>query len=127
MTSNALRILVVDDEDIVRYTIEAMLNHLGHHANSVGDGLTGLQELEKDNYDAAIVDIRMPGIDGVRFLSLTREMRPGLPVIVVSGHASPEIMEEALLAGAFAFLSKPFRLDDIEALMKKIIPLEKPS
>jgi CheY-like chemotaxis protein len=119
---HALKILVVDDEEIVRYTLEKLINHLGHHCYCVADGLVGLRSMESDDYDAAIVDIRMPGLDGFAFLDRARTIRPGMPVVIVSGHASDETMEEVMQAGAFAFLPKPFRLNDIGRLLEKIRP-----
>ena len=119
-----LKILVVDDEEIVRHTIKMFLEYLGHNLHCEEDGLRGIRALENSKYDAAIVDVRMPGLDGIGFLSRAGETRPGMPVIVVSGHASPETMEEALQAGAFAFLPKPFRLDELDGLLKRICFLQ---
>ena len=121
-TRKALKILVVDDEEIVRHTLEEFLTYLGHHADGVEDGLSGLRALEKGHYDAAIVDIRMPGLDGMSFLSRSKTMWPDLPIIIVTGHGSDETREEAMHAGAFAFLAKPFRFDDIKDLMEDICP-----
>lgn len=119
-TPKPLKILVVDDEEIVRHTLEEFLNYLGHQADSVEDGLSGLRALENGHYDAAIVDIRMPGLDGISFLSRSKKMWPDLPIIIVTGHGSDETREEAMQAGAFAFLAKPFRFDQIKDLMTNI-------
>ena len=121
-TPKPLKILVVDDEEIVRHTLEEFLNYLGHHADGVEDGLLGLRALEDGHYDAAIVDIRMPGLDGISFLSRSRKIWPDLPIIIVTGHGSDETREEAMQAGAFAFLAKPFRFDEIKELMTNIYP-----
>jgi len=119
-TRKSLKILVVDDEEIVRHTLEEFLTYLGHYADSAEDGLSGLRALENDHYDAAIVDIRMPGLDGISFLSRSRTMWPDLPIIIVTGHGSDETREEAMQAGAFAFLAKPFRFDEIKDVMANI-------
>jgi len=115
-----LRILVVDDEQIVRYTLEMFLEHLGHEACCCDNGEEGLRALEREDFDAAFVDIRMPGLDGVAFLGRCRRMCPGTPVIMVSGHGSDETLEEVRRAGAHAFLAKPFRMDEIEALLDRL-------
>ena len=125
-TRKPLKILVVDDEEIVRHTLEEFFKYLGHHAVGVEDGLSGLRALENGRYDAAIVDIRMPGLDGISFLSRSRTMWPDLPIIIVTGHGSDETREEAMQAGAFAFLAKPFRFDEIKDLMTKIDPSQAP-
>jgi len=119
---NALRILIADDEEIVRYTLDMLLNHLGHRRHCVADGLSALKALEDGDYDVAIVDIRMPGLDGIGFLNRAKEIRPGMPVVIASGYASDETREDVLKAGASAFLPKPFRLKEIQVLLKKIFP-----
>ena len=67
-TCNPFKILVVDDEEIVRHTLKAILNRLGYHVEGVEDGLSGLRVIETGDYHAAFVDIRMPGLDGISFL-----------------------------------------------------------
>ena len=115
-TPDPIKILVVDDEEIVRCTVEMFLNHLGHSAVCVPDGLAGIEELKDGDYGAAIVDIRMPGLNGLDFLSQSKKIRPEVPVILISGHGNDETRLEAQAAGAFAFLAKPFRLDAIREI-----------
>lgn len=119
-TCKAFKILVVDDEEIVRHTLKAILNRLGYHVEGVEDGLTGLRVIETGDYHAAFVDIRMPGLDGISLLRQVKKIRPNISIIIISGHGSDETRKEAMQAGAFAFLHKPFRFKDIQELMKKI-------
>ena len=72
------------------------------------------------------VDIRMPGLDGMGFLSRSKEIRPEVPVIIITGHGSDNTREEALAAGAFGFLHKPFRFIDIQELVGRIEPVSHP-
>ena len=118
--SNALKVLIVDDEEIVRHTLHEFVDFLGHHADCVENGPSGLQALENGDYHAAIVDIRMPGLDGLTFLRRARRMLPDLPIVLITGHGTDETREEAMKAGAFAFLLKPFRFNDIQGLMDQI-------
>jgi len=67
-----LKILVVDDENIVRLTLSAMFDHMGHAAECVNDGLAGKLSLKNNNYDAAFIDMRMPGLDGMNLLKWSR-------------------------------------------------------
>jgi len=124
MTS--LKVLVVDDEEIVRHTLKALLNHLGHQVDCAEDGNSGLRTLKEGCYDVVFVDLRMPGLDGMGFMSRSKEIRPHIPVIIITGHGSNDTREEALAAGAFGFLDKPFRFSDIRDLVGKVKPASHP-
>jgi DNA-binding NtrC family response regulator len=115
-----LKILVVDDEEIVRLTLSAMFHHLGHTAECVNDGLAGKQSLENNKYDAAFVDMRMPGLDGMNLLKWSRQNRLDLPIVIMSGHGGEDSRDEAMQSGAYAFLSKPFSLAEVKGLIEKI-------
>jgi DNA-binding NtrC family response regulator len=125
--TDSLKILVVDDEDIVRLTLTAMIDHMGHSAKCVNDGLAGKQTLNDNKYDAAFVDMRMPGLDGMNLLKWSRQKRLGLPIIIMSGHGAEASRDEALQSGAFAFLSKPFSLVGIKGLIEKIKESPRPT
>ena len=118
--TDKLKILVVDDEDIVRLTLAAMIEHMGHTAECVNDGLAGKQALKNNKYDAAFVDMRMPGLDGMNLLKWSRQRRLDLPIIIMTGHGAEDSRDEALQSGAFAFLGKPFSLAGINGLIEKI-------
>ena len=118
--TGSLKILIVDDEEIVRLTLSAMIDHIGHTAECVNDGLAGKQTLKNNKYDAAFVDMRMPGLDGIGLLKWSRQKLLDLPVIIMSGHGTEDSRAEALQSGAFAFLSKPFSLVGIKGLIDKI-------
>ena len=83
----------------------------------------GLRALECGCYDVALVDIRMPGLNGMDFLRRSKEIRPDMPVIIITGHGSDNTRKEALAAGAFGFLQKPFRFSDIRELMDRFEPV----
>jgi two-component system nitrogen regulation response regulator NtrX len=114
------KILIVDDEEIVRLTMTEQFSYLGYRALAVENGLLGIRELQNEDYDAVFVDLKMPVLDGMEFLRQVRDLYPDLPVIVMTGHGSDETGKEVLASGAFAFLKKPFRLDDIRALLKRL-------
>jgi two-component system nitrogen regulation response regulator NtrX len=118
--TDTLKILVVDDEEIVRLTLSAMIDHMGHTAECVNDGLAGKQTLKNNKYDAAFVDMRMPGLDGMNLLKWSRQQQLELPVIIMSGHGAEDSRAEALQSGAFAFLTKPFSMVGIKGLLDKI-------
>ena len=75
--SNGLNVLIVDDEEIVRHTLHGFVDFLGHHADCVENGPSGLKALESGDYHAAIVDIRMPGLDGNHFFASSKGYAAG--------------------------------------------------
>ena len=119
-STESLSLLLIDDEEIVRYTLREFLHFLGHKIDEAEDGLAGIQMLEKKHYDAAFVDMRMPRLDGMGFLRQCREKWPELPVFLVSGHATEGTCKDVLEAGASGFLHKPFSFDDIRQLLATI-------
>ena len=118
--TDLLRILIVDDELIVRETLTAMVVHFGHAADGVSDGVSGKAMMMKNNYDAAFVDMRMPGLDGINLLKWSREAQLPLPIIIMTGHGDKDARNEAMQSGAFAFLNKPFSLKEVKQLIKEI-------
>ena len=96
------------------------MDHLGHATEGVSDGLAGQATLKNKQYDAAFVDMRMPGIDGMNLLKWSRQEQLDLPIIIMTGHGDEDSRNEALQSGAFAFLNKPFSLKEIKQLVKAI-------
>lgn len=115
-----LLFLIVDDEAIVRETLTKILEHFGHMAHSVGDGIAGREALIETSYDAAFVDMRMPGLDGIHLLKWAHEFQLTLPIIIMSGHGGKDTCDEVMASGAFAFIDKPFRLKEIKQIITDI-------
>ena len=123
---SGLNILVVDDEEIVRYTLKAFLVRLGSRVAVAKDGMTGLEALQKEVYHAAFIDYRMPGLDGIDLLRRIREIRPDIRLIIISGHASAETQKEAIQEGAFTFLQKPFTFNSVKEIIATIYAFQNP-
>jgi len=115
------RVLIVDDEPIVRDVMGDFFEILGHAADGVENGLSGLRKLKEGPYDAVFTDIRMPGIDGIEFLKQAKALHPTLPIIVVTGHGSEETEKEAMDAGASGFINKPVGFSDIQRILEEIL------
>jgi len=115
------KILVVDDEEMVREVLGEFLNLLDFEIENARDGAAGLAAVEKNEYRAAIADVRMPELDGIGFLRKSRRLRPDLPVVIMTGQDGEEIKKEALEAGAFAYLRKPFHYHEIKALLRRLV------
>ena len=113
-------ILVVDDDDAIRDTLYDLLSedHLCHVAATAE---RALEWLAKDVYDVVLTDISMPGLSGVELLGLVRQNQPLTPVIIISGIQDEGHAKGILKLGAFDYLLKPFRLEDVERSVARAI------
>lgn len=114
-----LNVLLVDDEEIIHQTLGDYLHDLGHDVDSVYDGSSGAKSLIDQDYDLALVDIRMPGMDGLSLLSRVHEVRPELLIVIITGHGDMKTAIQALRLGAADFLPKPIKLLDLDAVLEK--------
>jgi len=112
--AHGARVLVVDDEPLVRDVVCRMLQDVGYDARSAADGPTALAMLAADPVDAVVLDLSMPGMSGLEVLAAIRADRPALPVIVVSGQGA----DRGTAAGASGVLSKPFHFDELVAALE---------
>jgi DNA-binding NtrC family response regulator len=110
-----VRILVVDDEYTTRSAVARALSLLGYKAHAAGSGSEALSELAACEYDLMLLDLRMPGMDGMEVLAQARQSYPDLLVIVLTAYATPAGAVEAMRAGAADYLLKPCSLEEIEA------------
>jgi CheY-like chemotaxis protein len=121
-------ILIIDDDETVRRTAKIVLDANGFDAVVVADGKSGIKEIEERHFDAAVVDLFMPGMDGLQTTKVIRKLSPELPIIAASGFMfggscpeMPNFQEIAEEAGAISTLYKPFRAKDLlEAIQKAI-------
>jgi len=118
--TSALRILIVDDEEIIRYTLGEFLKSMEHSPDQEENGPAGLRAIQNTTYDVVFVDIRMPGMDGIQLLRQALTIQPHLSIIVMSGHGDTETRLEAMQAGAFSFLYKPFRLKEVIDIIERV-------
>jgi DNA-binding NtrC family response regulator len=123
------RILLVDDEERFRTNLEKMLGAQGLTVSAQGSGAAALEELKRHPYDVIVLDIRMPGMDGLATLKEIKEIDPEVEVIILSGHASMDAAMEINRLGGFDYLMKPCPLEDlllkIEAAYEKKVDREK--
>ncbi len=102
------RILVIDDEAAIRDSLRMTLEYEGYEFVAAATGQEGLALAERDAPDLVILDVKMPGMDGLEVLDRLRSMNEALPVVVVSGHGTISTAVEATKKGAFDFIEKPF-------------------
>src|SRR5256885_9972046 len=102
------RILVIDDEAAIRDSLRMTLEYEGYEFLGAATGQEGLALAERDAPDLVLLDVKMPGMDGIEVLERLRNMNEAVPVIVVSGHGTIQTAVEATKKGAFDFIEKPF-------------------
>jgi DNA-binding NtrC family response regulator len=113
------RLLVAEDETNLRLVIQKELQRLGYRVDVAPDGEAALRRLEEGNVDVLLCDINMPRMDGMELLRRVHE-RPNPPeVIMLTGHATVETAIEAMKLGAYDYLSKPYRITELDALVKQ--------
>jgi two-component system nitrogen regulation response regulator NtrX len=106
-------ILVADDEKGIRDTLKRLLEYEGYRVALAEDGTEALRKTENETVDLVLLDIKMPGIDGMEVLSRLHQSQPGLPVVIISGHGTIQTAVEATRLGAFDFIEKPVDADRI--------------
>src|SRR5882757_2094885 len=107
------RILVIDDEAAIRDSLRMTLEYEGYEFLGAATGQEGLAVAEREAPDLVLLDVKMPGIDGIEVLERLRNMNETVPVIVVSGHGTISTAVEATKKGAFDFIEKPFASDRV--------------
>jgi CheY-like chemotaxis protein len=121
MESAKYRILVVDDEELMRYLVVSYLSKLGHSCLTAVDGADALDKIKKNRIDAVITDIRLPKIDGMTLTQEISRQYPGLPIMVMTAFDEEYSEGTAVSVGAREFLKKPFTLDEFAVRLNKMI------
>ena len=132
MKKLAANVLLIDDEEQFLKILGERLETRGLKVNTVTSGEDALTLIDDKNYDAIVLDLAMPGIDGIETLKLLKEKNPDLEIIMLTGHATVQKGVEAMKLGAEDFLEKPVELSVLlerisEAKNKRILILEKKS
>ena len=115
-----LRILFADDESHLRDLMQMELPRLGHEVTVCPDGAAALRALEQGFYDAALLDLRMPGLTGIEVLGQIRQVSPETQVIILTGHATVDTAVQALRLGAFDYLTKPCKWAELEMILNRV-------
>lgn len=115
-----LSILVVDDDASVRESIVTTLEVAGYLVRATDDGLAALELIRKERFTIALCDLRMPQIDGLEFTRRCREIAPETAVVIMTGFGNTALAVEALRAGAYDYMSKPFGPDELLLTLRKV-------
>ena len=112
-------VLVADDEASLRHVLSLVLQAQGYEVRAVSNGEEALAELETRDYDAVISDVRMPRVDGMTVLKKALVRHPDLTFVVMSAYGQPDAALEAVSAGAFDYVSKPFKPEEVVLVLKR--------
>ncbi len=115
------KVLVVDDNRNMRATTAMVLRQAGHAVEEAEDGATALERLKAESFDVVLTDLRMPNVDGMEVLRATRAQAPETEVIVMTAYGTIESAVEAIRRGAYDFLSKPFKEDELTLRVAKAL------
>lgn len=118
-------ILIVDDEEVMRETISDWLNKEGYNTETAITAEEALERFENNEFNIAIVDLKLPGMDGIQLLQKLKEMKREIPVIMITAYASIETAVLSMKKGAYDYLAKPFNLEELSLIIKKIIERQK--
>jgi DNA-binding NtrC family response regulator len=121
MPDRADRILVADDEANLRKVLGALLRREGYLVEGAADGAEALARLERESFSVVISDLRMPGVDGMALLKSIVVRWPDTPVIIITAHGTVDTAVEALKAGAFDFITKPYDQAELTKVVAKAI------
>ncbi|MGE3175324.1 MAG: sigma-54-dependent transcriptional regulator [Planctomycetota bacterium] len=108
-----LKVLVVDDEESMRHFLARGLRRLGHDVQVAADGSAALATWSQQPFDVTVLDLRMPGLDGLTVLTRLRALDPGATVVLMTAHGNVQDAVEAMKLGAADFVQKPFELDEL--------------
>src|SRR5689334_24277855 len=118
--AKGLSILFADDERSLQELMKLEIPRMGHRVTVCPDGVTAAAALEKDTFDCLLVDLDMPGLSGIDVIARAKELCPDADAVVLTGTSSLETAIAALRHGAFDYLTKPCKLVEIEALMRRV-------
>ena len=121
MTAAAPVLLVVDDDQVARELLAETLGREGYRVHVAGGGEEALRLAGAEPFDMALVDLRMPDLDGLAVLRQLAMIQPDLPVVILTAFATIETAIEAVNAGAFDYLSKPFRMEEIKIVVRRTL------
>ncbi|MCK5912642.1 MAG: response regulator, partial [Desulfuromusa sp.] len=106
--NTAHKILVIDDEAVIREGLRQALTMEGYQVTAAQNGKVGMEKLQKDSFSVVISDLKMPIMGGIEVLKTISVLQPNVPVIIITGFATVDSAVDAMKNGAFEYLTKPF-------------------
>ncbi|XXJ20707.1 response regulator [Desulfovibrio caledoniensis] len=112
-------ILILDDEPIVSKRLQPALEKKGYEVESFYESARAMARIRERSFDIVVTDLKMEGIDGMQFLAEVKKLSPRTEVIVITGFATMDTAKESMRKGVFDFLAKPFKLGEIQEVIRK--------
>lgn len=116
-----MRVLLVDDEADFRALLLKRMTHRGVDAMAVGDGEAALAAVAEGHFDVVVLDVRMPGMDGIEVLRRLKRDHPDVEVVLLTGHASIEAARTGMDLGAFDYCIKPVSINDLLVTLQEAV------
>jgi two-component system, sensor histidine kinase and response regulator len=111
--------VVIDDDEVIRLSCQQILDKAGYRVETFGNGHAGIRRIQEIKPPLLIVDIKMPELDGFEVIHLVREVDPDLVIVVITGYATIETAVDAMKAGAYDFLPKPFTPNELRMIIER--------
>ena len=112
-------ILILDDEPIVGKRLKPALEKFGCYVEVFEDGKKALERFNEKHFDIVVTDVRMEEVDGLQVLEQVKAKSENTKVIIITGYATIEVAREALIKGAFDFIAKPFKPNDLRVIIER--------
>jgi DNA-binding NtrC family response regulator len=116
---NVLQLMIIDDEPIVGKRLKPALEKNGYEVEAFTAGSEALARIGEKTFDIVVTDVRMEEVDGIEIMKRVMDVSPHTKVIIITGYATIELAHEALAKGAFDFIAKPFKPDDLLAVIER--------
>lgn len=121
MADDSIHLLLVDDEVGFVDVLGKRMRKRGLNVTTATSGTEGIQTLRGQDFDVAVVDLKLEDMDGIEVLEIFKKMVPEMPVIMLTGHGSEQAAREGMAQGAFDYLLKPCDLDDLLAKIRQAV------
>jgi DNA-binding NtrC family response regulator len=113
--------MIIDDEPIVGKRLKRLLEKDGYEVEAFTRGSVAAEELERKSFDIIITDLKMGRVDGIQVMEIAKRKKPDTKVIIISGLTKIELADEAFKKGAFGFVIKPFKIDELKKIIKEAV------
>jgi len=121
MSNDSPKLLIVDDEPVALKNLEHVLDKEGYQITSCDSGAAAIDYLKQESFDVVLTDLKMKQVDGMQVLAYSKRHAADSEVIVVTGYATPETAVQAMQNGAFYYIAKPYRLEEVRKVIKEAV------